>query len=105
MVIKITLIGTEGQLDKPEVAYGVRHLKDSLTAARFQALKLEEKYRRYGWTYIIADKELEMEYCENCAAEKKGKCQDVKAAGCNMPVCPNDSCCFWMPKRKEGKAC
>ena len=56
IILNITLIGTEGQLDKPESDYNVRYLEDSLKEATKEDIK-QIGGSDYGWTYIVGIKE------------------------------------------------
>ena len=54
--IVITLIGTIGQMDRPEGEHYVRTLEDSLLHATEIVKKLEPKYCSMGWTCLVAHK-------------------------------------------------
>jgi len=55
-VIKIGLIGTEGQLDRPEGEYAVRYLEDQAELAKNYILSLKDKYPNFGWSIIMANR-------------------------------------------------
>ena len=58
VIIKIALVGTKGQLDKPETEYVVRYIQDQAERAKRYILSLKEKYPDFGWTMITAEKSL-----------------------------------------------
>lgn len=66
-MIHIFLVGTEGQLDKPEEEYEVKHLEDcAFKAAQIiQQLAATGKYKKYGFTIMCAEKILTDEEAAN----------------------------------------
>ena len=58
IILNITLIGTEGQLDKPETNYNVRYFEDALKEATKEAVK-QIGNSDFGWTYIVGIKNMD----------------------------------------------
>lgn len=58
VIIQIMLVGTEGQLDRAEDEHRVLSLEDQAENAKHQILQLVEKYKKFGFTLIRAEKEI-----------------------------------------------
>lgn len=56
--ICVVLLGTEGELDRPEEEYTVKHLEDQAEAVKQYILSLCSEYKKFGWTLITGVKEL-----------------------------------------------
>ena len=59
------MVGTEGQLDRPEGEFAVRHLDDFAKRIKEKLKELNKQFPKFGWTMITAtklltDKEVEM---------------------------------------------
>ena len=63
--IKIVLIGTEGELDRPEGDFAVKHLKDHKKAIGDFLREADRIHPNCGWTLITAHKPID-EKCDPC---------------------------------------
>ena len=58
------MVGTEGQLDRPEGEFAVRHLDDFAKRIKEKLKELNKQFPKFGWTMITANRLLTDEEVE-----------------------------------------